>query len=152
MDSRVAVDQSMEPDLAVFHDLYAYSEDFPNGGAITFIEFKRPDRDDYTLTDNPIQQILDQAKQVKEGKAKSDRGILYQTTSRFYGYVICTITNSLRQIINERSELFPLPNEEGFYGFFRKQNLYMEIIDYQTLLKNAKKRNQVFFDKLQLPH
>ena len=152
MDSRVAVDQSMEPDLAVFHDLYAYSEDFPNGGAITFIEFKRPDRDDYTLTDNPIQQILDQAKQVKEGKAKSDRGILYQTTSRFYGYVICTITNSLRQIINERSELFPLPNEEGFYGFFRNQNLYMEIIDYQTLLKNAKKRNQVFFDKLQLPH
>ena len=152
MDKRAAVDQPMEPDLAVFHDLYAYGEDFPHGGAITFIEFKRPDRDDYTTADNPIQQILDQVEQIREGKAKSDFGIRYQKNSRFYGYIICTITPTLLKIIEQRNELFPLPNEEGYYGFLRNQNLYMEIIDYQTLLKNAKKRNQVFFDKLKLPH
>lgn len=151
MNPKVAVDQSMEPDLAIFHNLYAYSEDFPNGGAITFIEFKRPDRDDYTLEDNPIQQIIDQVEQVREGKALSDRGIRYPKNLRFYGYIICTLTPTLLKIIRQRSELLPFPDEVGFYGFLKNQNLYIEIMDYQTLLKNAKKRNQVFFDKLRLP-
>ena len=150
MNSKIAIDQSMEPDLAVFHNLYAYGEDFPNSGAITFVEFKRPNRDDYTLDDNPIQQILDQVEQVKEGRALSDKGIRYQINSRFYGYIICTITPSLLKIIRQRNELFSFPDEDGFYGFLKNQNLYIEIMDYQTLLKNAKKRNQVFFNKLQL--
>lgn len=151
MDERVSFNQNMEPDLAVFHDLYAYSEDFPNDGAITFIEFKKPDRDDYTLKENPIQQILNQVAQVKDGEAKSDKGIRYQKDSRFYGYIICTLTPSLIKIIDERSEIHPFPNGGGYFGFFSKQNLYLEIIDYQEFLKNAKKRNRAFFNKLGIP-
>ncbi|MBO5011623.1 MAG: ATP-binding protein, partial [Elusimicrobiaceae bacterium] len=151
MDDRVSFNQGMEPDLAVFHDLYAYSEDFPNDGAITFIEFKKPDRDDYTLKENPIQQILNQVAQVKTGEAKSDKGIRYQKDSRFYGYIICTLTPSLIKIIDERSEIHPFPSRGGYFGFFSKQNLYLEIIDYQEFLKNAKKRNRAFFNKLGIP-
>lgn len=152
MHADVAIDQSMEPDLAVFHDLYSYGENFPNDGAITFIEFKRPDRDDYTLQENPIQQILNEVRQVQEGRAKSDAGIRYQKESRFYAYIICSITPSLEKVINERSEIHAFPTGGGYFGFLEKQKLYLEILDYQTFLSNAKKRNKVFFNKLGIPN
>lgn len=150
MDSRVATNGTMEPDLAVYHDLYLYGE-LQEKQSITFIEFKRPDRDDYTITENPIQQIFDQIDQVVEGKAKSDKGKRIDKDTRFYGYAICTITPSLEKVIKGKSELQTCPDGKGYFGYFRNYNLYLEVIDYDKLLDNAKKRNRSFFSKVGLP-
>jgi anti-sigma regulatory factor (Ser/Thr protein kinase) len=49
--------------------------------------------------------------------------------------------------------LTPMPNETylGYFGYIPPYNAYIEIISYDKLLEDAKKRNRVLFDKLNLP-
>ena len=39
-------------------------------------------------------------------------------------------------------------DNEGYYGYNEGIGAYVEVISYNKLLKNARQRNQVFFDKL----
>ena len=43
------------------------------------------------------------------------------------------------------------PDGEGFFGYNPVKGAYIEIISYEKLVKDAKKRNQVLFDKLFRP-
>jgi hypothetical protein len=142
---------NLEPDIAVFHNAYAYSEGQPIESA-TIIEFKRPDRDDYTFDDNPISQLLDNLDELRSGRAKSSSGIrLNGKLDRYYCYAICTITPSLEKVILRQDSLKKSPEGYGYFGYYGNYNAYMEVIDYQKLLSNAKKRNKTFFVKLGLP-
>ena len=55
---------------------------------ITIFELKRPMRNDYNMEDNPITQLLDYAKKIKDGKAKDSRHrpIRASETTKFYLY------------------------------------------------------------------
>lgn len=39
-------------------------------------------------------------------------------------------------------------DKEGYFGYVPSYGAYAEVISYDKLLKDAKQRNQVFFDKL----
>ena len=39
----------------------------------------------------------------------------------------------------------------GYYGYQSERNAYFEVISYAKLLADAKKRNQILFDKLFTP-
>ena len=43
------------------------------------------------------------------------------------------------------------PDGQGFFGFNKNYNAYFEIIGFNKLLNDSKQRNQILFDKLQLP-
>lgn len=43
------------------------------------------------------------------------------------------------------------PDGEGFFGFNAPRGAYIEVISYTKLLKDAKQRNEVLFDKLFRP-
>src|SRR5207245_498301 len=70
VDKSVVVDVSEkndEPDILIFDPalVTAESENFETLG---IVEFKRPGRDDYTLAKNPVQQIIDIARKIRDAK------------------------------------------------------------------------------------
>lgn len=143
------VSGSKEPDIAVFHESYSFTDGLPSD-SLTLIEFKRPDRDDYTVQDNPIKQLFDSLDQVLAGKAKTNDGIRIDGVERFYCYIVCTITPSLREVIRRESPLVESPEGGGYFGYYDKYKAYFEVIDYQKLLSDAKKKNRAFFERLKI--
>jgi len=139
--------------LGIFDKAFALSEarDVPFS-SITIIEFKKPQRDDYSEKENPFTQVAKYIAEIREGKATTVAGrpMPIPPNLPFYCYVICDITPSLK----EWARLFELqdtPDSLGFFGYKRFYNAYFEVISYSKLVADAEKRNKIFFQKLGLP-
>jgi hypothetical protein len=39
----------------------------------------------------------------------------------------------------------------GYFNYIKNYNAYIEVISYQKMLKDAKIRNRILFDKLGIP-
>lgn len=141
-----------EPDILVFDNAFAFSEarDVPFS-SITIVEFKKPQRNDYSETENPFTQVAKYIDDIRAGKARtvSGRPIPIPQNLPFYCYIVCDITPTLK----EWARLFELqdtPDSLGFFGYKRAFNAYFEVISYSKLVADAEKRNKVFFQKLGL--
>lgn len=42
------------------------------------------------------------------------------------------------------------PDKQGYYGYHTNHRVHYEVMDYGKMLSDAKKRNRIFFDKLDL--
>lgn len=78
------------------------------------------------------------------------RGFGNVQNAAFYCYVIADITDSLATDA-ENAGLNKTPDGEGYFGYNAPRGAYIEVISYDKLVKDAKKRNQVLFDKLFRP-
>ncbi|WP_434033023.1 ATP-binding protein [Cupriavidus sp. a3] len=117
-------------------------------GAAVVIEFKRPQRDDYSNSD-PLRQITDRFYELQEGTVMSVTGRqIHGKNLRFVGYFIADLTPSLRRCL--RGFAHETFDGEGYY--FQHPNLpaYIEVISYDRLLRNAQRRNRILFEKLGL--
>lgn len=142
-----------ELDIMVFDKAVAFSEttEVPFS-SVTIIEFKRPQRNEYSERENPFSQIARYSEEIRQGKARlhDGRSMPVSPNLPFYCYVICDITPKLR----EWAQLFELqetPDGLGFFGYKRHYGAYVEVISYSKLVSQAEKRNQAFFEKLGLP-
>jgi len=142
-----------EPDILVFDKAVTFSEspDVPFS-SITIIEFKRPQRNEYSERENPFTQITTYIDKIKEGKAKlpDGRSLPIASNLPFYCYIVCDITPKLKDWAR-LSELEVTPDGLGFFGYKRNYGAYFEVISYSKLVSDAEKRNQAFFEKLGLP-
>ncbi len=123
--------------------------------SVTIIEFRRPNRDDYSPDDedrDPIAQVWKYAKKIQDGKAKDKTGQFVRTGegTQFYAYVICNLTPKMNELAEFHS-FTPMPDGMGYFRWQPNYKVYTEILDYRKLIQDAKKRNQVFFDKFNLP-
>ena len=140
-------------DIAVFDKAISYSADTDMLNSITIIELKRPQRDDLNSDgSNPINQVLKYVSDIKAGKVKrsNGRGFGNVNNAAFYCYVIADITETLANAA-ENANLNRTPDGEGFFGFNAPRGAYIEVISYTKLLKDAKQRNEILFDKLFKP-
>jgi hypothetical protein len=140
------------PDLIVFNSPFAFADGAPPFSSVVIIEFKRPVREDYTEDENPITQVYGYVAKVRAGQTKDKRGRPLQVPpgTPFYCYVICDLTTKMRTFAEEAA-LTPAPDSGGFFGFNPNRNAYLEVLSYTKLVEDAKKRNRVFFEKLNLP-
>jgi hypothetical protein len=142
-----------EPDIVVFDKAFAFSEvpDVPFS-SITIIEFKKPQRDDYSEKENPFVQVAKYIKDIRDGNSVTSTGrpMPIPANLPFYCYIICDITSNLKEWA-EHFELQQTPDCLGFFGFKKAYNAYFEVISYSKLVGDAEKRNKVFFQKLGLP-
>ena len=147
-------DFDSRPDLLIFfNNAFATVDDeHPYNSGVVIIEFKRPMRDNYSESENPISQVLGYVKQIKEGKSLQKDGRPFQILSStpFYCYIVCDITPMIRDRADFAS-LLPTPDANGYFGFFKNLGAYVEVISFDKLLRDAQKRNRVLFDKLELP-
>lgn len=139
-------------DLIIFNQPLAYVGDNHPFSSVVIIEFKRPERNDYSDEKNPIAQVYDYVKLIKEGhkKDRDGRPVHVTDSTPFYGYIICDITDSMKRAA-EIASLFPTPDNMGYFGYNSNFRIYIEIISYDKLLVDAEKRNRVLFEKLHLP-
>ena len=148
----LSLDSSKEPDLIIFNHSFALVDEDAPYGSIVIIEFKRPQRNDYTGDKNPVDQIYNYIDDIKTNKVtdKNGRPIMTQKGVPFYAYVIADITPTLDEVAKRRG-LIKTPDNMGYYGYTKDFDVYIEIISHTKLLSDAKKRNQILFDKLNLP-
>ena len=66
-----------------------------------------------------------------------------------YGYVIADLTEKIREFA-DKHQLTESADKEGYFGFHRGYKMYVEIISFKKLFKDAELRNRIFFKKLQL--
>ncbi len=148
-------DSRKRPDLFIFDRKIAFSEKPDDGmplNSITVIEFKRPQRNDYTGDDNPLRQVFEQVQLIRGGQFKDDNGRPLSVAGDkipAFAYVVCDITSSMHAEL-KMSDAMPTPDQRSYYGYHRAFGIYYEVIDYGKLLADAKRRNRVFFDRLNL--
>jgi len=151
MKEAVEVESEDRPDIVIFNRPFAFADVAPPFGSIVIIEFKRPARDDYGEEEgkDPIRQINDYVELIKSGKAKDRRGrpINVPENTPCYAYVVCDLTPTLRKQA-DYAQLVPTPDTQGYVGYHRHTGLYIEIISFQKLIDDAKRRNAVLFEKL----
>lgn len=137
------------PDLILLDKPIAMAESENNGMAfdnIVIYEFKRPMRDDLSKYD-PVDQILDYKEKLQSNKVKDRNGrtIHTDTNTRFYLYVVCDILDNYKQKL-ERYKFVDTIDKLGMYRM--DDHCYIEILTYDKIINDAKKRNKILFEKL----
>jgi hypothetical protein len=140
-------------DITVYNSRVAYRGDNEASNPITIFEFKKPQRDDFadpSSKEDPVQQIIRYVNQIREGKFKTPTGrdILVNDTTPFYGYVVCDLTKKVKDWLQKEKNFTPMPDGLGWFNWFGNISLYMEVISWTKLLRDAEMRNKVFFNKL----
>lgn len=139
-----------EPDIfAFFYDTavgIAEPDNLPGGGVVV-IEFKRPGRDDYDK--DPADQVIQRFVEINESRVEDiDGRDINPHGLRYIGYLIADLTTSLRRQVAMR--YWPAADNEGYFCPLPGGNGYVEIISYTKLVRDAKRRNRVLFEKLGL--
>lgn len=141
----------------IFDKATLFSEDKYPFEAFTIVEFKRPYRNDYVFGDpkkDPVRQVRKYINEIIDKKIKKDgRSIEASKSSPFYCYIVADITPTLEYILRE--EMFnKMPDGIGYFRFYTSDELpykaYVEVIPFKKVIKNAKERNKVLFDKLNI--
>lgn len=140
-------------DITVYNRRVAYRGDNESSNPITIFEFKKPQRDDFadpSSKEDPVQQIIRYVNQIREGKFKTPTGrdILVNDTTPFYGYVVCDLTKKVKDWLQKEKNFTPMPDGLGWFNWFGNISLYMEVVSWTKLLRDAEMRNKVFFNKL----
>jgi hypothetical protein len=138
--------------LDIFNQPLVFSEDTQPLGAMVVIEFKKPDRSNYRDED-PVTQVYRMIREIRAGKVKDKSGRYIQPANELipaYCYILCDLAPQVR-VRFENMGARSTPDNMGYYGFNEKLNAYYEVISYQKLLADAKKRNRILFEKLNLP-
>ena len=139
-------------DILMLDNPVAVSENKNDGtvfDTIIIFELKRPMRDDYTDKNNPISQLYTYVRKIRslEAKDKYHRIIHVNESTKYYLYAICDITPKLLPFIDQNG-FTKTPDNLGYYNFNKPYNAYFEILSYDKILNDARKRNRVLFDKL----
>lgn len=139
-----------EPDILVFDPAFVTAES-NRFESLAIVEFKRPGRDDYTLSKNPIQQVVEIARKIRDAKqieAVTGEIIPIPFPARMYAYVVCDVVGTLRPIIEDSFSMKRTPDGIGYYVFNDNLNMLIEVIPYSKIVMDAERRNAAFFAKL----
>jgi hypothetical protein len=136
-----------------FDHRVAFRAENETSNPVTIFEFKRPNRDDFvnpSSREDPVQQIVRYVNSIREGKFRTPQGrpIHIAENTPFYGYVVCELTPKVRKWLHSEKNFTPMPDNLGWFSWFPNINLYVEVLSWDKLLKDADMRNRVFFHKL----
>ena len=149
--SALVTNSKSRPDLMIFDRALIFAEDDAALNSLVIVEFKKPERAAYE--EDPLDQVYRLIRDIKSGhfRDKNGREIKVQSDRiPAYAYVICDTTKAVETIAQNKGML-PTPDSLGYYVYNPAHSAYVEIISYTKLLRDAKKRNRVLFDKLHLP-
>ncbi len=145
-----------EPDLALFYEEGKFYRNGENiiTSPIAIVEFKRPKRTNYPDNENPINQALRYAGKILSGIYEMPEGLekidVDENRTPVYIYIVCDITSKIEEFAKMTGSLSKSPDNEGYFGYLKDFNAYIEIKSYKKVISDAKMRNQIFFSKLGL--
>lgn len=147
----VESDSNKEPDIIIFDHPFLLSENERNT-ALTIFEFKRPERDDYTDEENPVLQVINYVKDLRNSKVHNKNGetLNIAENTPIYAYIICTLTPKMREVAVDQYDFVILPDNNGYVGYHKAHKIYFQIISYKKMIMDAQDRNKILFDKLNI--
>lgn len=145
---------SDRPDLLIFNDAIAFTEEETGPfNSFTIVEFKKPQRDNYIDNDpknNPLNQVETYIDDLLDGKVTNRKGriISINNNTPFYVYIVCDITKSFEKILKNR-QFKRTPDGQGYFLFKSEYySAYIEVIPFEKVVADAKKRNRILFNML----
>lgn len=144
---------SDRPDLLAFDKRIGFRGDNEPSNPVTIFEFKKPQRDDFvnpSSTEDPVEQIVRYVIKIRDGKYRTPKGreILVSANTPFYGYVVCELNQKVKDWLEDVKDFKPMPDRLGYFRWHEKLNLYIEVLSWDKVLRDANMRNKVFFHKL----
>lgn len=152
--AKVAVlenDSQSRPDILIFDRPLPFGEDSQPLSSVIVVEFKKPDLS-RVRDEDPISQAYRMIREIREGKMKDKSGRYIRPANEnipAYCYIICDLTPPVETRIQNMGAR-RTPDNLGYYGFNESLNAYYEIISYNKVVMDAKKRNRILFEKLNL--
>lgn len=145
--------KSERPDLLVFNRRMGFRGDNETSNPITIFEFKKPFRDDFvnpSSKEDPIEQIVRYVNDIRDGKYQTPQGrkILVAENTSFYGYVVCDLSQKVETWLRREKNFTPMPDGLGWFFWYGNIRLYIEVLSWDKVLRDAKMRNAIFFQKL----
>ena len=139
-------DSNKESDIIIFDHPFLLSENERNT-ALTIFEFKRPERADYTDEENPVLQIINYVKDLRNSKVHDKNGetLNIAENTPIYAYIICT-----REMAVDQYDFAILPDGNGYIGYHKTHKIYFQIVSYKKMIMDAQGRNKILFDKLNI--
>ena len=155
VSSDVALDRENagRPDLLVYNRRVLFRGDNEPSNPITIFEFKKPQRDDFvnpSSREDPVQQIVRYVNDIHDGNGKTPEGreMRVAENTPFYGFVVCDLTRKVKLWLEREKDFKPMPDRQGWFQWRGNINLYIEVIGWDKVLKDAQVRNRIFFKKL----
>jgi hypothetical protein len=151
-DKIISKSDTKEPDLVIFKNRLCYRNgDNTITSPVVIFEFKRPKRTNYLDTENPFKQACQYADKIRAGKYEMPDGIetiKVSNATPVYIYVVADRCEKMEEFAEKDFQLTLSPDGEGYFGFHRGYNVYVEVISFRKLIEDAKMRNKIFFKKL----
>jgi hypothetical protein len=150
LDGSVALTR---PDIATLYDklfdtTFAFSDDALPFTSLTLVEFKKPERSSYNEKENPVAQAIRYIREIREKKAftRDNRVFRLQPNSPIHVHVIYHIVDNLLDEL-QGYNYCQSTDGEGIWLYMDNLNAIVEIISFEKLIADAKKRNEVFFSE-----
>lgn len=139
------------PDLVIFNNKITLRSGDEASNPIVVVEFKKPQREEYTENDNPLKQIAGYIDKIRRGQFKTPEGrtLNVNENTPAFGYLICDLTDKIHSFCKDY-DLTMNPDNQGYFGFHKSHKIYFEVISFDKLVKDAEQRNRVFFKKLHI--
>ncbi|MFZ4083250.1 MAG: hypothetical protein ACOYKN_18625 [Pirellula sp.] len=117
--------------------------------AVSILEFKKPQRTNFD--EDPTRQLYRYLREIKESKKvrlPNGRDLNVGETTRYYCYAICDITSAIHEYAENNGNYARLKGELGYYMYNRALNAHTEILHFDKIVVDAKRRHKAFFEKL----
>jgi len=145
--------KSDRPDLLAYDKRVGFRGGNEASNPVTVFEFKKPQRDDFvnpSSKEDPVEQVVRYVNKIRKGQYKTPRGreMQIEKNTPFYGYVICELTQKVKDWLEEEKDFKPMPDRLGYFRHHDNINLYIEVWGWDKALSDARNRNRIFFEKL----
>lgn len=145
------LNQSTHSDSAERPDIVAFAEidEDKVARAVSILEFKKPQRANFD--EDPTRQLYRYLREIKENKKvrlPNGRDLNVGETTRYYCYAICDITPAIHVYAENNGNYARLKGELGYYMYNRALNAHTEILHFDKIVIDAKRRHKAFFEKL----
>lgn len=138
-------------DIAFFDDSMVLGDE--DGTTITIVEFKKPSCDDYAFgssKSDPVLQVVETLEQAVDqgGLTKTDGShFAFTGVVRRFAFVVADQTKTLVKVLR-RHDFKNDWNPRIYFKYRDNEQIFIQAFGYDTLIENAKKRNQAFFSVL----
>ena len=133
------------PDIVAFAEV----DDDKIARAVSILEFKKPQRTNFD--EDPTRQLYGYLREIKANKKvrlPNGRDLNVAETTRYYCYAICDITPAIDVYAENDGNYARLKGELGYYKYNRALNAHTEILHFDKIVVDAKRRHKAFFEKL----
>lgn len=138
-------------DIAFFDDSMVLGDN--DGTILTIVEFKKPSRNDYAFGNvktDPVLQVIETLEKAtdRESITKTD-GTFFalRNVVRRFAFIVADHTPTLIKVL-KRHDFRNDWNPDIFVRNRDNEEIFIQAFGYDTLVSNAKKRNQAFFSVL----